>query len=176
MRHIRRIIIHCAATKNGRALGNPRANPPTTAAGIINTWHRARRFRRMEAARRDYNPGLCCVGYHWIIDVDGSVHSGRHPDEIGAHAAGHNTDSIGICMIGTDAFTIPQWLSLKKLVEQIRSDHPTAQCLGHRDTSPDLDRDGKVEKHEWIKTCPGFDVAEWEQYGRGPLHGHINPP
>jgi hypothetical protein len=27
--------------------------------------------------------------------------------------------------------------------------------------SPDLDRDGKVEPHEWLKMCPCFDVVEW---------------
>jgi hypothetical protein len=30
---------------------------------------------------------------------------------------------------------------------------------GHRDWSPDLDHDGKVEPHEWLKMCPCFDVA-----------------
>ncbi|MBB4042257.1 hypothetical protein GGR06_000016 [Bacteroides reticulotermitis] len=29
---------------------------------------------------------------------------------------------------------------------------------GHRDLSPDLNRNGEVEPEEWIKACPCFDV------------------
>jgi N-acetyl-anhydromuramyl-L-alanine amidase AmpD len=33
--------------------------------------------------------------------------------------------------------------------------------VGHRDLSPDLDGDGQVEPHEWIKLCPAFEVRDW---------------
>ena len=64
-------------------------------------------------------------------------------------------------MIGTSAYTLAQWRELDALVAKLRARYPTAQILGHRDLSPDLDGDGIIEKHEWLKTCPGFDVAAW---------------
>lgn len=49
--------------------------------------------------------------------------------------------------------------ALRDLVAQIELH---TDCMdGHRDLSPDIDGDGVVERHEWLKTCPGFDVAAW---------------
>ena len=53
MRTITEIIIHCSATKEGQ---------PFSVADI-DRWHRARGFR--------------CIGYHFVIYLDGSVHAGR---------------------------------------------------------------------------------------------------
>jgi N-acetyl-anhydromuramyl-L-alanine amidase AmpD len=38
------------------------------------------------------------------------------------------------------------------------------RIVGHRDLSPDLDKDGVVEPHEWVKLCPCFN-AEPEYKG-----------
>ena len=35
-----------------------------------------------------------------------------------------------------------------------------ARVCGHRDLSPDLDGDGKVEPWEWVKQCPCFEVSK----------------
>ncbi|VEI47016.1 Uncharacterised protein [Actinobacillus equuli] len=35
-----------------------------------------------------------------MIDIDGSVETGRQVGEIGAHVKGHNSNSVGICLIG----------------------------------------------------------------------------
>jgi N-acetylmuramoyl-L-alanine amidase len=35
---------------------------------------------------------------------------------------------------------------------------PKAQIKGHRDFSPDLNKDGKITSNEWIKQCPCFDA------------------
>lgn len=156
-REINRLIIHCAASPNGASL----TRGGRTAAEEIDAWHAQRAFKRGDAERRAFNPNLKSIGYHAVIDVDGMVYTGRHPDEIGAHAAGHNRDSIGVCLVGTDQFTLAQWASLKRLVEAQRQQRPNLQILGHRDI-PDVH-----------KTCPGFDVATWEIGGRTPLPGHI---
>ncbi len=156
-RAIRRIIIHCAASPNGRAL----STVTRSATEEIDDWHRKRGFRRSDQARAAYNPRLTSIGYHWVIDTDGAIYSGRHPDEIGAHAVGHNTDSLGICMVGTDRFTGPQWAALQRIVEAQRSVYPTVQVLGHREL-PDVK-----------KSCPGFDVGAWEAGGRQPLSDHM---
>jgi N-acetylmuramoyl-L-alanine amidase len=40
-------------------------------------------------------------------------------------------------------------------------DIPKENVKGHRDWSPDLDGDGVIEKHEWLKDCPCFEVSEF---------------
>ena len=157
MRHITKIVIHCAASPNGRRL----SRGGLTAAQIIDGWHRERGFKRDWRKRAEWNPSLESIGYHWIVDTDGTVYGGRSVEEVGAHAFGHNIDSLGICMVGTDQFTVAQWVALRGLVERMRQDWPNAQAIGHRDL-PDVH-----------KTCPGFDVYAWETGSREPVHSHI---
>ena len=44
--------------------------------------------------------GFLTIGYHYVIEVDGTIESGRSIDEVGMHLKGFNERSIGICMIG----------------------------------------------------------------------------
>ena len=96
-----------------------------------------------------------------LFDCDGTLDSGRAEDETGAHAAGHNARSLGICLAGTGRFTPAQWQSLSTLVRSLHARHPAARLCGHRDLSPDRNGDGVVSPAEWTKTCPGFSVADW---------------
>jgi N-acetylmuramoyl-L-alanine amidase len=150
MRGITHIVIHCSATPNGDQV----------TLLDIDKMHRARGWQK--------------VGYHFIIEVGGRVVVGRQLEEIGAHVAGSNAFSIGICMIGTDAFSAAQWESLKALVESLTARFRAAIVVGHRDFSPDKDGDGVIEPWEWLKTCPGFDVKAWRLAGMEPLPAHIH--
>lgn len=152
-RAVNLIVIHCSATPDGR----------WTTALDIDRWHEDRGFARSTYWRMRCNPELKSIGYHFILYTNGAIATGRHLDEIGAHAGGHNAASIGICMIGTGAFTAAQWQALAGLVEKLRERYPAAKILGHRDLSPDADGDGLIEPREWLKTCPGFDVAGWRK-------------
>ena len=138
-RRIDTIVVHCSATPNGR----------WTTAPDIDRWHDDRGFERRDHWRERFNPEYKAIGYHFVIYTDGTVVTGRHLDEVGAHASGHNARSIGICMIGTSAYTLEQWRALDRLVAKMRTSYPAAKILGHRDLP---------EVH---KTCPGFDVATW---------------
>lgn len=40
------------------------------------------------------------VGYHYVIDWDGTVTQTRYHDEEGAHCIGQNKSSIGVCFMG----------------------------------------------------------------------------
>lgn len=124
VRNITEIIIHTAATPNGKPFH----------AHDIDAWHRER--------------GWSEIGYHWVIAIDGAIEAGRHPDRIGAHAEGHNKNSYGICMIGNDRFTRPQWDSLGLLVRKLNGEYPEARIIGHNDVTNK-------------KTCPNFDVKKW---------------
>jgi N-acetyl-anhydromuramyl-L-alanine amidase AmpD len=118
--------------------------------------------------------GFAMVGYHRVILLDGTVVQGRPYTTQGAHVAGNNHNTLGICMVGglaedgtpKNTYTSAQMtalaaelINLKKLFPSIR------QICGHRDYSPDLNGDGIITRNEWIKECPCFDVkakmAEW---------------
>lgn len=148
-RTVNEIIIHCSATPNGR----------TTTVEQIRAWHQAR--------------GFTDIGYHWVVGIGGTLMRGRPETAIGAHAKGHNAHSVGVCMVGTDRFTMEQWATLRQCVEDLLERYPGARVIGHRDTSPDLDGDGQVEPHEWIKVCPGFNVSEWLANGMCPTERHL---
>lgn len=174
-RAIHSIVIHCSASANGVSLGNG----AKTSAQIIDGWHanRVPPFQRDTSWRNRFNPQFGALGYHFVIDVDGMIESARHLDERGAHVAGHNINTIGLCCVGTDKFTMAQWRSLRTKCVELLALYPHARVCGHRDLSPDTNRNGVVEPNEWLKTCPGFDVTDWWLMKRMlPMVGHIFDP
>ncbi|MBF0371739.1 MAG: N-acetylmuramoyl-L-alanine amidase [Magnetococcales bacterium] len=113
-RAISLLIIHCAATPNGKDFS----------ADTIRSWH------------TDPPPrgrGWSDIGYHFVIRPDGTVEPGRSLERVGAHAKGHNRHSIGICMVGTDRFTPAQWLALRVLVGGLEAMLDDVKVRGHRD-------------------------------------------
>lgn len=132
-----RIIVHCAATPNGKSFS----------ISEIDRWHRERGFRRTKPGRaREW---LTSVGYHFVIRISGEVERGRDEDEVGAHTAGENVGSLGICLVGTDRFTPAQWAALGALVDDLKARHGISDVRGHRD-------------YNSAKECPCFDAATWE--------------
>lgn len=75
-RKIKKIIVHCSATNNTKNFD----------AHDIDRWH--------------LNRGFAGIGYHYVVLRDGTLQKGRWTDAVGAHASGHNNDTIGICYIG----------------------------------------------------------------------------
>lgn len=172
------IVLHCSATPDDRACS----------IEDIEKWHQARGFKRSAEWLTKFNPRIRHVGYHRFIDRTGQVWPGRHYDEIGAHVQGANAKSVGLCLAGTSKYTYNQWLTLKwtliSLTRELADGRiPDADIIntpeqalkalgrlgisikGHRDYSPDQDGDGVVEEWEWVKTCPGFAVADWLKAG-----------
>jgi N-acetyl-anhydromuramyl-L-alanine amidase AmpD len=179
-RLIKDIIIHCAATPNGKDFR----------AKDIDAMHKARGFKRDSQAVRNFNHELKHIGYHYVITVDGHIENGRGLEEVGAHVQGNNSKSIGICMIGTDKYTTAQWESLRTCLINLstiiqRAPHATVSgainafkdmgiaIKGHRDYSPDLNGDGQITRNEWIKTCPGFEVPAFIKSGMKPIESSV---
>ena len=130
MRKIDLIIVHCAATPEGKDF--------TTED--IDRWHRQQ--------------GFSSIGYHFVVYRDGSVHTGRPIDQVGAHCRGRNSTSIGICYIGglsadgkrpKDTRTDNQKKALKALLTLLKIRFPDAEIRGHRDYA--------------AKACPSFDAT-----------------
>lgn len=174
-REINLVVIHCSASPNGASLFRGKAGEPgfTTPVQVIDGWHKARGFSRGAGWRQTFNPSLEAVGYHFVIYTNGGSATGRHLDEVGAHAFGFNKRSIGICMIGLGKYTPHQWAALKSIVMSLRERYRGVRVVGHRDLSPDVDGDGVIERHEWLKTCPEFDVSDWLARGMTPAPQRI---
>tara|TARA_R100000734_G_C3309948_1_gene100689 strand:- start:260 stop:700 length:441 start_codon:yes stop_codon:yes gene_type:complete len=136
MREIDKIVVHCSATPEGRPVS----------VEEIDSWHKAR--------------GWSGCGYHYIVQLDGTINPGRPVERSGAHVKGHNKSSIGICYIGgvesekgpdgnwvaKDTRTDKQILSLKYLVGYLCASYPGAEVYGHCDFSE--------------KKCPSYNARE----------------
>jgi N-acetylmuramoyl-L-alanine amidase len=199
-RQIDLVVIHCSATPSGKPLqqGTPGKPGYQSAPQVIDTWHAKRGFHRRAEDVRASGSTLPSIGYHFIIDLDGTIWAGRGLNEVGAHALNFNARSVGICLVGgvepKDAkYTAAQWASLARIVSMLLAElgMPCAApkrmydkaapggytvsggVCGHRDLSPDTNGNGLIESFEWLKTCPGFDVRGWLANGLQPLPNQI---
>ena len=130
------IILHCSATREGQDVK----------AKTIKQWHKDR--------------GFDDIGYHYVIDLDGTIEKGRDEELVGAHCKGHNATSIGICYVGgcdknmkpKDTRTPEQKRSMLSLVRKLVNKYkiPVTQIWAHHD----------FDKH---KACPSFDVSEFRK-------------
>lgn len=104
------------------------------------------------------------VGYHYIIERDGNVVTGRPEDMRGAGEKRINSRAVHVCMIGgsppvgsdeyrrglgENNFTPAQWDALAELLLKLHARYPNAEVLGHRDV-PGV-----------RKACPSFDTRSW---------------
>lgn len=68
------------------------ADAPTPQFDAINGWHAARNFPKSELG--------FFVGYHKVIEQDGTVRVARGDLERDCDALGHNFDSLSVCLVG----------------------------------------------------------------------------
>ncbi|MCU7571545.1 N-acetylmuramoyl-L-alanine amidase [Riemerella anatipestifer] len=143
MRTIKHIVLHCTATSQ-----------TTTIESIKRFWKEKLGWKN--------------VGYHYIIKPDGEIVQLANVNTITNGVRGHNRNSVHIAYIGgvekgkaVDNRTVQQKASQVKLLRELQAKYPTAEIVGHRDLSPDLNGDGIISPHEWTKECPSFDVRKW---------------
>lgn len=90
----------------------------------VNRWHLER--------------GWTGIGYHFYIRKDGRIYRGRPEWSVGAHAQGHNSRSVGICVEGaymTETMPKAQFDALVGLVREEMAKYPGAKVLRHRDVN-----------------------------------------
>ena len=129
MRKVTLILVHCSAVKPDQ----------TSSAKQIDAWHKAL--------------GWSGIGYHYVVRRDGTVEKGRDESLVGAHCAGRNRHSIGVCYEGgleakgkpADTRTPEQKESLLRLLADLRQRHPQALIMSHHTFNP-------------RKACPCFSA------------------
>jgi len=80
--------------------------------------------------------GWTGIGYHFYVRKDGSIWRGRPISVIGAHCAGYNHESIGICFEGNfdaEEMAVGQKKAGKSLVTYLAELFPSAEIKMHRD-------------------------------------------
>lgn len=129
-RRINLIVVHCTATEEGKDYS-------------------------VEWIRKLHKKvGYGDIGYHYVIYRDGSLHEGRNVNLVGAHARGHNANSIGVVYIGgcpvgdtrknKDTRTDAQKATLLRLLKELKAMYPNAKIVGHKDVN--------------ATGCPSFDA------------------
>lgn len=130
MRELKKIILHCTATRAGQQVH----------VSQIDKWHRDRGFSE--------------IGYHYVIYADGTIATGRDIRKKGAHVKGHNHDSVGVAYVGgldnnlvpQDTMTMQQELAFLHLVNSLRVVFGDLSVHGHNEFSN--------------KACPSFEVQD----------------
>lgn len=141
MRQLNEIIIHCTDTR-------PNWWEDRTSA------EKVAEVRRWHVEENHWSD----VGYHFLIDRDGTVIEGRPLEKTGAHVKGHNTGTVGISLFGghggsasdqfQDNFTEDQERALMQLIRQLQDNYPSITSIsGHNQYA--------------AKACPTFSVPAW---------------
>ena len=99
--------------------------------------------------------GWSTIGYHYVIHEDGSLHTGRKEGSAGAHVAGLNKSTIGVCMIGNMDTHPPTKVQMNTLIAKLAALCVThglgaMNILGHSET-----KDLVPKRLATSKTCPG---------------------
>jgi N-acetylmuramoyl-L-alanine amidase len=120
-------------------------------------------------------------GYHRLIDVDGTIHKLLDFGKTSNGVLGFNEQAINICYIGgvdnigtpekpiwkaKDTRTEVQKTAIRTCIKEanvwLKENENTNKIIvqGHRDFSPDLNKNGIIESWERIKECPSFEAKK----------------
>lgn len=147
MGELKRLVIHCTATREGREVSGAE----------IRRWH--------TSPRSQGGRGWKQVGYSDLIHLNGGVENlvpynedvRVDPWEVTNGAAGYNSTSRHVVYVGgigmdgreRDTRTAAQRKALERYVKDFHRRYPEAEIVGHRDL-PGV-----------AKECPCFDVRRW---------------
>lgn len=156
MRKIKRIVLHATSGWNNQITQS-----------IKDYWRK--------------NLGWKQVGYHRLISDDGTIEKLADISEVTNGVAGYNSDSVhiaykgGLVSVDKGKYTYGDtrspaqkeafFTAIKEVLTELKQYQSIDDItiVGHRDLSPDLNKNGKIEQREWVKVCPTFDAIE--EYG-----------
>ncbi len=91
------------------------------------------------------------IGYHFLIDIDGTIYEGRNLGARGVHTMGHNTGSAGLCLLGDYRFALPPQAQLEAteaLARWLVAELAVTHLAGHSQFNPST-------------LCPGGALLEY---------------
>lgn len=129
-RWVNKFFIHCSAADH-----NTKNYKGTKLANTIDRWHKDR--------------GWSGIGYHFVIDKDGKLITGRNMERIPAAQGGHNKGTLAVCVHGLkeENFTQAQYDTLVNLCKAVQKAYGNNITFhGHCEVS--------------AKSCPVLDYKE----------------
>lgn len=128
------------------------------------------------------------IGYNWLIDPNGVIYQGRGDNVRGAHFSGHNTGTMGICVIGTFTTATPTdtamvklkkllaWKSCDKDIDPTGASYHASSTLylkniaGHRDSGSGTECPGdilynklpqlRMDVNTYLETCESDTIPQ----------------
>lgn len=105
-------------------------------------------------------------GYHYVVEADGKITQLLDEERVSNGVKGFNSVTVNAAWLGgidsegkaIDNRTDEQKKALRQLLGMLRKKYPAAVIQGHRDFSPDVNGNGKVDVWERIKECPCFEA------------------
>lgn len=112
-----------------------------------------------EAEDTALHMGLLSLGYHFVIERDGTVKTGREVSKIGSHTPGYNMDSIGVCLVGgrdhdgegEDNFPPTQRKALIRLCLDLMDRFGKLRIVGHSEI--------QKFRNKSLPPCPMLDMG-----------------
>jgi len=139
---IKFLVIHHSATQGGDAFS----------------------FARYHVNNRDW-PG---IGYHYVILENGTIQWTNDLTVTSYHVKGHNTQSVGICLVGdftTEILMLEQKQAVKELIKSLSTKLGLGveAVVGHNELNP-----GATQ-------CPALDMDALRQYiGENQVEIYVN--
>ncbi len=136
------------------------ADASECSAADIHSWHKEQ--------------GWSGIGYHFLVRKDGTIERGRPEHTVGAHAAGNNSDSIGICFEGAfmkERMEQTQINAGRELIAYLKSKYGISKVQKHKDVNPtncpgaNFPYDAIVngETDRWVEDSTGW----WFRHAEG---------
>lgn len=141
MRKIKYLVVHCTASPQTQSV-----------QAIKNYWRDVMHWKS--------------PGYHVLVRPNGEAEELAPITDIVNGVKGFNSNAIHISYIGgvdasgraTDNRTEAQKRTIIGYLSQWKRIFPDAIIQGHRDFSPDKNKNGIIDSWERIKECPSFDA------------------
>ena len=125
---ITKLVVHHSAS-----------NSVTTKKSDIERWHIQRGFAE--------------IGYHKVIEQNGTIVNGRAETKQGAHAKGANNASLGVCVVGNFEKEIPTTAQINSLVSVL-----TAWCKDNKLNATHIYGHFNVLGGSTKTSCPGKNL------------------
>ena len=159
MRKIEKVYIHCSASE----------------------WGNVEEIRQWHTLPKPKGRGWKDIGYHYLCTnhfpywrnlkdcvpikrYDGKIWKGRPDEVMGAHVKGDNAHSLGICIVGNEAFTSNQVDGAALLAAQLclRYDLSAKDVWGHYEF---WTKAGEPAK----KSCPNINMETFRSHVAGRI-------
>lgn len=139
-----KIIIHHTA-----------AEAPIPQFDAVNEWHRVRDFIKSSLGY--------FVGYHYLIEKDGTVRQAKEENEEGCHTIGQNLSSIAVCLVGDFSKVDPtteQTEAMAKLVSELcrKYNIPVTNIFPHRHFASTACYGSRLENNWPILAVLGYEI------------------